>query len=140
MILYHGLRKTKFKLMDALGDLRTCDNTLSVWLVEDDQSNLDQVIAALASSCDNLSNIDYALINVDLLLNVGVEVEKNEGLTPYSSANKWHRDLVEITTTKLCKLAETIFNSDKKRVPEKEVLNLIKIAIQNGQIDKTNLC
>lgn len=125
---------------DALGDLVTSSNTLSVWLVEDDKSNLEQVIAALASSCDNLSNLDYALLNVDLLLNVGIKIESKEGLTPYSRANQWHRDLVELTTSKLFKLAEDMFiHSDRKRVAEKTVLNLIRDAVQNGQIDTTKL-
>ncbi len=125
---------------DALGDLVTSSNTLSVWLVEDDKSNLEQVIVALASSCDNVSNFDYVLLNVDLLLNVDIKIEPKEGLTPYSRANQWHRDLVELTTNKLFKLAEAIFAcSDKNRIAEKKVLNLIKDAVQNGQIDTTKL-
>lgn len=125
---------------DPLGDLVTSGNTLSVWLVEDDESNLEQVIVALASSCDNVSNLDYALINVDLLLNVGIKIEAKEGLTPYSRANPWHRDLVELTTNKLFKLAEAMFvHSDRKRVAEKIVLNLIKDAVQDGQINRTKL-
>jgi len=125
---------------DALGDLVTNSNTLSVWLVEDDKSNLEQVIIALASSCNSVSNFDYALFNVDLMLNVGIKVERKEGLTPYLKANKWHRDLVELTTSKLFKLAESMFiYSDRERIAEKTVLNLIKDAVQNGQIDTTKL-
>lgn len=126
---------------DALGDIVTSSNTLSVWLVEDDKSNLEQVIVALASSCDNISNFDYALINVDLLkLNVDIKIEMKEGLTPYSRANSWHRDLVEITTNKLFKLAEAMFiHSPRERVTEKTVLNWIKNAVQNGHIDRTKL-
>lgn len=105
---------------DALGDIVTSSNTLSVWLVQADKSNLEQVIVALASSCDNISNFDYALINVDLLVNVGIKIEIKEGLTPYSRANPWHRDLVELTTNKLFKLAEAMFlHSDRERVTEK---------------------
>lgn len=125
---------------DALGDLVTSSNTLSVWLVDDDQSNLEQVIVALASGCDNISNFDYALLNVDLVLNVGIKIKTKEGLTPYTRANQWHRDLVELTTNKLFKLAEAMFgDSDRERVTEKIVLKLIKDAVQNGQIDKTKL-
>ena len=125
---------------DALGDIVTSSNTLSVWLVEDDKSNLEQIIIALASGCDNISNFDYALLNVDLLSNFGIKIETKEGSTPYVRANQWHRDLVELTTNKLFKLAEAMFIlSDRERVAEKTVLNWIKDAVRNGQIDKTKL-
>jgi hypothetical protein len=125
---------------DALGDLITSSNTLSVWLVEDDKSNLEQVIVALASSCDYISHLDYALVKADLLLNIGVKIESKEGLTPYSKANKWHRDLEEMTATKLYKLAEIIFiHSDIARVSQKDILNLIKVAVQKEEIDKAKL-
>jgi hypothetical protein len=125
---------------DALGDLVTSNNTLSVWLVEDDKSNLDQVIVALASTSDNISNLDYALVKVDLLLNIGIKIESKEGLTPYSKANKWHRDIEEMTATKLYKLAEIIFiHSDIARVSQKDILNLIKVAVQKEEIDKAKL-
>lgn len=125
---------------DALGDLVTTSNTLSVWLIEDDRSNLEQVIVALASSSDNISNFDYALTDVDLVLNANIKIEIKAGLTPYSTANKWHRDLIELTTHKLVKLAEAMFvHSDRKRVGEKTILKWIKDAVDNGQIDKTKL-
>jgi len=125
---------------DTLGDLVTTSNTLSVWVVEDDKSNLDHIIVALASSCDNVSNIDYALFNIDLISESDIKVETKEGLTPYAKANPSHRDLVELTTNKLFKLAKLIFvHSTRERVKEKEVLNLIKNAVNNGQIDPTKL-
>lgn len=125
---------------DPLGDLATGNNTLSVWQVEDDKSNLEQVIAALAASRDTVSNLDYAIFDVDLLSSIGIKIEVNEGATPYEMANRWHRDLVELTATKLVRLAEAILvHSHRERVPEKKVLRLIKDAVQNGQIDKTKL-
>jgi hypothetical protein len=125
---------------DALGDLVTSGNTLSIWVVEDDKSNLEQVIVALASSCDNIANFDYALINIDCLLSIGIKIETKEGLTPYSKANKWHRDLIELTTSQLFKLAEVMaIHSTRERVSEKTVLNLIRVAVQNEKIDKTKL-
>ncbi len=125
---------------DALGDIVTSSNTLSVWLVEDDKSNLEEVIVALAVCGDTISNFDYTLINVDLLLSIGIKIETKEGLTPYSRANHWHRDIIELTTYKILRLAEAIFlHSDRKRVAEKEVLTLVKVVVQNGQIDRTKL-
>lgn len=125
---------------DALGDIVTSSNALSVWLVEDDKSNLEEVIVALAVCGDTISNFDYTLIDVDLLSNIDIKIETKEGLSPYSRANHWHRDIVELTTSKILKLAEAIFfHSDRKRVAEKQVLTWVKVVIQNGQIDRTKL-
>lgn len=125
---------------DPLGDLATGHNTLSVWQVEDDKSNLEQVITALAANRDTISNLDYALFDLELLSTIGIRVEVNEGATPYEKANHWHCDLVELTATKLVKLAKVmLISSSRERVLEKEILSLIKDAVQTGQIDKTKL-
>jgi hypothetical protein len=86
---------------DAFNDVATKSNTLSVWEVADDKSDLEQVIIALASSCDNLSNLDYAVINSDLLKDIGIQSIATEGNTIYSKANPLHRDLVDLTASKL---------------------------------------
>lgn len=125
---------------DALVDLKTSNNTLSVWYVEDDRSNLQQVITALASNRDNVANLDYALFDLKLVEDIGIKVEINEGATPYDKANRWHRDLVELSANKLIKLAEIILTkSHKERVLEKKILNLIKEAVKDGEIDRTKL-
>ncbi|MGL5872037.1 MAG: hypothetical protein ACRC2R_06660 [Xenococcaceae cyanobacterium] len=125
---------------DALGDLKTSNNTLSVWYVEDDKSNLEQVIIALAANRDTISNLDYALFDLNLVEDIGIKIEVNEGATPYESANRWHRDLVELSVTKLVKLAKVILTkSHKERIPEKKILSLIRDTVKNGNIDKTKL-
>ena len=43
---------------DALVDLSTKDNELSVWLIENDKSNLEHVVTALAANCNTISNLD----------------------------------------------------------------------------------
>lgn len=125
---------------DALGDLLTKNNTLSVWLVEDDQSNIEQIVTALAASRDTISNLDYAIFQIDLLANANIKIENNEGATPYEKANRFHRDLVELTATKLINLAETILvNSQIERISEKKIGNLLETAVQNREIDKKKL-
>jgi hypothetical protein len=125
---------------DAFGDLSTSQNTLSVWYV-DDQSNLEQVITALSSNRDTISNLDYVLFNLDLVSNIGIKIEKNKGATPYEDANHWHRDLTMITASKLFKLVEIICNqnSEKGRVQEKNILKWINQAVQSNLIKKEKL-
>lgn len=124
---------------DALADLKTSSNTLSVWLVKDDKSNLEQVITALISSCDRFSHCDYVLIDINLVTNIGIKYEENEGKTPYIVANQWHRDLIELTVDKIFDLAKVIEPLEKGRFLEKFVRNLVKEAYENGQIDETKL-
>jgi hypothetical protein len=125
---------------DPLGDLVTGNNNLSVWEVEDDKSNLDQVIIALAATREHATNLDYALFDKSLLLTIGIKLENNKGDTPYEKANNFHRDLVELTAKKIVKLTESILNSShKERVLEKKILHLIRDAVNNQQIDKARL-
>ncbi len=125
---------------DPLGDLVTGNNNLSVWEVEDDKSNLDQVITALAASHDSISNLDYSLFDKNSLSKIGIRVETSKGKTPYEKANNLHRDLIELTATKLVKLAEVMLrSSSRERVPEKQILILIKDAVNNQQIDEKML-
>jgi hypothetical protein len=126
---------------DAFGDLSTSQNTLSVWYIEDDQSNLEQVITALSSNRDTISNLDYVLFNIDLVSNIGIQIEENKGATPYEDVNHWHRDLTMLTASKLFKLVEIVCNqnSEKERVQEKYILKLINQAVQNGLIKREKL-
>jgi hypothetical protein len=43
---------------DPLADLNTKANELSVWLIEDDRSNLNRVVSALAATRTHISNLD----------------------------------------------------------------------------------
>lgn len=126
---------------DALGDLNTKNNELSVWCIEDDESNLKEVVTALAAKCDDISNLDYALFDQQLLSEISIRIKATKGGSPYERANdSWHHDLVELSAFKLMELANTILNSAKKgRVPEKAILQQISQAVASGQIERTKL-
>lgn len=125
---------------DPLGDLVTGSNTLSVWLVQDDKSNLNDVLLALGASKDTSSHLDYTIFDLNLLASIDIKLVINAGKTPYAKANCWHRDLVELTANKIIKLAESLLeNAEIKRFPEKEMIKLIQDAVNNKQIDRTKL-
>jgi hypothetical protein len=126
---------------DAFGDLSTSNNTLSVWYVEDDKSNLDEVITALASNRDTISNLDYVLFNIDLVSSIGINIERNSGATPFETANHWHRDLTMLTASRLFKLVDIICNKNSsiERVQEKKIINLIGDAVNDGVIERAKL-
>lgn len=123
---------------DPLADLPTSENRLSVWHVEDDRSNLERVVAALAASCGAVSNLDYALLDQQVLsTTLKVKIEGNRGASPDDKANEsWHRDLVELSASKLVELAKAFLaNGERDRVPEKKVRRLLADAVASGNVD-----
>lgn len=94
---------------DSLKDLKTDSNELSVWYVDDNRSNLDQVLTCLASNTDSISHIDYALIDVNTIQALEITVADNvPAKTPFAAGNIWHRDLVQLTGEKILRLAREI--------------------------------
>lgn len=126
---------------DALSDLATKDNELSVWRVNDDRSNLEDVIAALGASSSVVSNLDYALFNQDALVQIDVRMKVTKGTTIDERVNtSWHSDLVELSASKLIDVARAILaKGEITRVPEKKVLELITSAVASGRIDSARL-
>lgn len=125
---------------DPLGDLATNNNTLSVWQIDDNKSNLLQVAVALAANCDDLSNLDYALLDLQFLADK-ITLQPSHGNSPHETANQnWHCDLVQLSALKLVALAEAIFkHAEIKRIAEKEILNLLAQAVASGQIERAKL-
>ena len=125
---------------DALADLETKGNALSLWVVADDRSNLEQVVSALASTRQYIANLDYALLDQKFIAEHNLKLQPVTGNSPYEQVNMWHHDLVELSASKLCVLAKIIFEcGEKKRYTEKDVLRLISRAIALGRIDRAKL-
>ncbi|MBI2304825.1 MAG: hypothetical protein HYU86_08800 [Chloroflexi bacterium] len=123
-----------------MADLNTTGNKLSVWHVEDDKSNLNQVIVALASNFDYSSNVDYVLFDKNLLSRASIAMEHSKGETLLKEADSWHRDLIQLTAQKVVELAKLAMqNGEKKRVSEEEVISLVRKAVETGAIDSGNL-
>lgn len=126
---------------DALTDLTTQNNALSMWIVEDNSSNLNRIISAIAATNQNLSNIDYALLDFTIVEGLGVKVGVVPGATPDMQANEvWHRDFQELTARQIMGLADAIrVNGRLERFQSPKVLKLIQSAVQSGHIEKQSL-
>ena len=75
---------------DPLTDLRTSDNTLSVFLVEDDLSDLGRVVTALAANRSNLKHFDYLLFDREVLSTTSIEAFPVAGTTADDDVNSRH--------------------------------------------------
>jgi hypothetical protein len=117
-------------------DLRPTGNTLSLWHIEDDRSNLKDVITAIAATRSSYANFDYGLFDQNIPPRLSIKLEATEGSTPITHANHWHRDLVELTADKLLALVEAVFdNLEKHRVSVQLIRQYVIDALKMGQVD-----
>lgn len=121
---------------DPIADLQTAENKLSVWHINEDHSNLQDVIVAIAACRDVAANFDYALFDEQVCSELNIEIENTVGNTPNNEVNqKWHRHLVKLSADKLLKLAKVIYEKgETKRIREKEIPKMIAGASLAGRI------
>lgn len=122
---------------DILEDLQTRGtNALSLWLIEEDRSNLERVAAALASGRDSFSNLDYRLVPTGWLTRYRIVAAATPGKTADTEANdRWHRDLSHLTANRLVSVARCMWRRDAPgRLSEKRVKQLLSDGIQSGQL------
>ncbi|MGB0383435.1 MAG: hypothetical protein ACPGWR_01305 [Ardenticatenaceae bacterium] len=126
---------------DALEDIATKGNELSVWYIEDDESNLEEVVTALAASGDVVANLDYALFDLQLITTLNIKIRQSPGITPDDTVNAlWHRDLYNLSASKIMGLADMILTQAQiRRVPKKKLLAMIAQAVSTGRIDRRKL-
>lgn len=121
---------------DALSDLSTKDNELSVWLIHDNKLNLNQVLAALAANLDTVSNFDYALVDEQRVAGIGIKIAESKGNLLDPDVNALHRNLSELTAAKLMELASALqSHADILRLLPYQVGALIREAVQQGRIE-----
>jgi hypothetical protein len=125
---------------DALDDLRTKSNELSVFHIDQDTSNLNRVVAALAISFDDPSNFDFALLNEETMSEMGIKWKRSPGALSDKEVNNWHSDLYELSDSRLLELARTI---KTKAIIERrdyaEVLNIVATSLGDGHIDRSKI-
>jgi hypothetical protein len=122
---------------DPFTDLRTSDNSLSIYVIEDDKSNLDQVVTAMSATCDRPQNFDYLLFDIEILSQVNIEVRESKGKTPDNEVNGWHRDLVEISGNRLLMLVKQVLESNYEtdRYLAKQIKEFATRAIHSGRYE-----
>lgn len=125
---------------DAIDDLNTTNNELSVYAINDD-SDLARVIAGMAANCDRLSNLDYALLDEEVIGQIGIKAKRSEGdLSDAYVAKQLHRDLYELSASGRLALATAIQNHARiERAHPKQVLEFVAKAIVTGSVPREAL-
>lgn len=128
---------------DAISDLRTSDNTISLWRV-DSEADLSTAMLALAASSKSskIENVSLVWFAEETLLGKNIQLDTDSpGDTIVSDLVQYHRDACKITYQSLGDLAsiimtELIVNKHYKRFGRAEVKRALATAYKNDRIAK----
>jgi hypothetical protein len=125
---------------DPVGDLGTTQGVLSLWYVNEDLSNLNDVILGVLANNNTFSHLDYALLPDVDLSRLPILVTSTAGRTTYDPARAYHRNLEVQTAAKLVDLACTIINvAQFERIPKDDCIDRLVQAIREKRIDPSQL-
>lgn len=115
------------------------EENLSLWRIEDNSSNLNRVVAAIASNRRNLDKLDYALFPIAIIDQLGLTVAQSPGKTPDNVANStWHWEIIELTASKAALLAKELYlSAEITRMLPMDVLPLIREGIRLNHLTRT---
>lgn len=110
------------------------EGKLSVWAVEEDQSNIPRIVAAIAATRDIVDVVDYVLFDSRAVRAAGAALVSTPGVSPDRIAKQtWHCDLAEVSAKRAARLVWRVFyHGSRYRVSEKEVGELLRTAVREG--------
>jgi hypothetical protein len=132
---------------DCLTDLKTKDNTLSVYEVASEADQL-RVATALAlqraiggkKQRQSLSDIAAMVFEEQLLGTLGIEVKAIHGKTTDDTVNKWHFDMVALSGRQLANLAlELVKQTQPKTFTHKQMLKELDERAKAGHIKSESI-
>ena len=153
MLLIRKINKSKWYQIDIKNDddvsadaitncLKTTKNTLSVWSIEN-EVDIEKAILAIASNLDYIETIDVVILNDEKLQEYGIKIITSMGNTPIDSLKEIHRDLSELTFSKLGHIkdhiVERIRNDKIKRFTKGSLRKILKKAIEKGFLELDDL-
>ncbi len=121
---------------DALKSLRSTGCSLSIFRLEEDSPDqLERMLAAFAAQREEADRLDFAILDESDFIELGLSLTDAPGETPDSVVNSWHRNIVELSASRIQRLA-TCLQSQATfcRKREKDVLRLVKRGLEAGHI------
>lgn len=121
---------------DALPDLKTLENALSVYFLDDGgEVSAERVIGALAAKRDHVANVTFITFDVGLLQELGLETNEALGQTLDAGVNACHRDLIHLTARKVAELGSCMrARGQLQRIPVNQVGKIINSSVRAGHI------
>jgi hypothetical protein len=127
---------------DCLSDIRTVENKLSVFAIEDpsDDEATRKVVTAFAAKREEPKRLDYALFDNDDLKAADIGVSESQGDTPDDRVNAIHRDLINVSGKGLIRIAVAIKSGNKLgRLDKPVVERRVAQAIKEKQLDEARV-
>lgn len=122
--------------------LKTTKNTLSVWHIES-EDDLDNAVLAIVANQEHLDTIDIVILDESSLTDYNLNIVASPGETPVTSLINAHRDIAELTFTKLGHvkehIVERIRNNKLKRYTVASLKKILLDAIENGIVQRNDL-
>lgn len=152
-LLIRKINKAKWYQVDIENDsdvsadaitncLKTTKNTLSVWYISSEE-DLNNAVLALVSNLDHLETIDIVILEESLLENYNIRIVATPGETSIEELAKTHRDLAELTFSKIGTIkdhiVERIRTEHLKRYTKGSLKKLIQVAIKEGKLKLDDL-
>jgi len=122
--------------------LRTISNTLSVWQINNEH-DLEKAVLAIVTTLDHLETIDIVILEAKYLNDYNIGIVATPGETPIEDLAEIHRDLAELTYSKLGTLKNHIVERIRanffKRYTRTKVKKFIQTAIEEGKLELKDL-
>ena len=124
---------------DAVTDLKTTNDALSMWRCENDQ-DVDEVFLALATGTQNkgLDTMDVVVIPQKELEKAGLVSDARDGDTAVSDLKPRHVDLVRLDLEQLGQiahmLADRVNRDEVCRRTEGQIKRLVRDAVSAGRL------
>lgn len=123
---------------DALLDLKTDENRLSVFEVND-LPNVERIATAIAAGRQNPDVLDYVVFDGAPLPALGINVQQVPGTTADPSVNTLHHNLHQLTAGQLVAVADVIRQGTQRRILPKRVRQLVNDGLAAGRLDRTKV-
>ena len=130
---------------DAItNDLKTFQNELSVWLIPNKKELKKAVLALITGAKQTkLSTLHLVLIEEKLVKSNSLVLNTTKGDTVIKSLQNLHRDIGDLTYSKLGTIKDLILNCIKSNsyalYTKRQLKDLVKSAIESGELLKENL-
>ncbi len=129
---------------DFLGqDLRTIDNTLSVWRSETlEAGDLNQAINAALLASSQVNTSQFLVIDSEALDDVGIRTDDSQpGKTAYVGLEQLHTNLFDLTYEKIGQLIQIYCDicNDTQRTPKIEKTKFKEIIVEASNQGKLNI-
>ena len=124
---------------DVAGDFRSNNSLLSLWEI-DSIEQIQDAMLAIATSCDNISRMDFVILESAGLSNINVNIQQESSPNAYVSYSDKHWDMTNVTYESLGNIIayahkNMLKEGYHKRFKEKEVKKLLIKAIQDKKVE-----